>query len=89
MHLSISARFTLKDLGDYRGLTGDSIQIGKSKSVPFADMARALLFHILDYYIRFADAATLNAELDKLRKSLATWKVEENDDKSAPIDDKV
>ena len=81
MHLSISARFTLKDLGDYRGLTGDSLSIGKKEPVSFADIARVLLIHILNYYVIFADADTLNAELDALRTSLATWKVEEDDDK--------
>ena len=77
MHLSVSAQFSLKNPGNYRGLTGDSLSIGKKESVSFADMARVLLVHILNYYVVFTDAETLNAELDELRKSLATWKVEE------------
>ena len=77
MHLSVYAQFNLKEIDDYRGLRGDSLSIGKKESVSFADMARVLLVHILSYYIRFADAATLNAELDTLRASLATWKVVE------------
>ena len=90
MHLSVFAQFNLKKIEKgYRGLTGDSLSIGKKEPVSFADIARVLLVHILNYYVIFADADTLNAELDALRTSLATWKVEEDDDKSAPIDDKV
>jgi len=82
MHLSVFAQFNLKKVEKgYQGLTGDSLSIGKKEPAPFADMARALLVHILNYYVIFTNAATLNAELDELRKSLATWKVEENDDK--------
>ena len=77
MHLSVYAQFNLKNLGEHRGLTGDSLSIGKKEPMSFADMARVLLVHILNYYVFFADAETLNAELDELRKSLATWKVEE------------
>ena len=78
MHLSVFAQFNLKKIEKgYRGLTGDSLSIGKKESVSFADMVRVLLVHILNYYVVFTDAETLNAELDELRKSLATWKVEE------------
>jgi len=78
MHLSVFAQFNLKKVEKgYRGLTGDSLSIGKKEPAPFADMARVLLVHILNYYVIFTDAATLNAELDELRKSLATWRVDE------------
>ena len=78
MHLSVFAQFNLKKIEKgYRGLTGDSLSIGKKGTVPFADMARVLFFHILNYYVIFTDAATLNAEIDEQRKSLATWRVDE------------
>lgn len=79
MHLSVYAQFNLKDIGNYRGLLGDSLSIGKKKPVPFVDMACTLLVHILNYYCVFTDAETLNAELDELRKRLAVWKVEDDD----------
>ncbi|HUT15046.1 MAG TPA: hypothetical protein VMY98_02240 [Anaerolineae bacterium] len=78
MHLGMSIRYTLKNPGkDYRGFLGEHITYGARGPVSLHGLLACLITEIVHYYIRFQDAATINASLDKLRAALETLKVVE------------
>ncbi|HUT15277.1 MAG TPA: hypothetical protein VMY98_03435 [Anaerolineae bacterium] len=78
MHLGMSIQYTLKNRDkDYVGLTGEHIAYGARKPVSLHCLLTCLIMEIVGYYIRFQDAATINASLDKLRAALETLKVVE------------
>ena len=67
MHLSISARFTLKDRPkEHRGLTGETWAFGRTGFISLAAMCCGVIQQIMHYYEFLCDADTLNADLDRL-----------------------
>lgn len=78
MHLRMSIRYTLKNLGkDYRGLLGEHITYGARGLVSLHGLLACIIREVVCYYIRFQDATTINTSLDKLRDALETLKVVE------------
>jgi hypothetical protein len=83
--LSISATFTLKEMPKGQpGYRGGSFNFGKSNEVPLSQMMSSVCMTILEHYLCFVDAETLNAELDQFRTAMSTVRVETQE---RPYDD--
>ena len=83
MHLMVSMQLILKDVPkEQPGIRSYSLTFGKDEPLPFSDMVLAIVSRVLDRYLLFADAETLNAELVKIREVLAGIVIED-----APNDD--
>lgn len=81
MHLGMSIRYSLKNPDkDYRGILGEHVTYGARGLVSLHGLLACIIKEVVCYYIRFQDAATINASLDKLRAALETLKVVEERD---------
>jgi hypothetical protein len=66
MHVSIYVQITLKDRpDDFRGMTGESLVIGKTEATGLDEMLCSLFNRLADYYGLCAPAEILNDQLDE------------------------
>lgn len=83
MHLSVSARFSLKDRpAEYRGLTSQHVTWAKQRALAFCQLARYVLGEILDWYTVYTGPEVLAEERDKLVEWLQAIKFEEPKNKA-------
>lgn len=74
--LSISARFTLKDLPkNTPGIVGENIMFGRDRAVSLSVMLAMITKKTLTYYLACAETDELNSELDKFRAIIEDLKV--------------
>ena len=67
MRISLYAQISLKDRPpDFRGMTGESVNIGKDEPVDFDVMVVNILGRLAEYYGIFTPADVLNSQLDQI-----------------------
>lgn len=67
MRVSLYAQISLKDTpDDYRGLAGESVNIGKDEELDFDVMVVQILGRLAEYYGIFVPPDVLNGQLDQI-----------------------
>ena len=78
MYLSISARFTLKNVPKgYQGLRGISATFGRDKKIDLSTMCIVILKEIINWYFLIDGGETLNEQIKRLIEWLETLKIQD------------
>lgn len=78
MHLTISARFTLKNVPKgYQGLRSINATFGRDKKINLSTMCIVILKEIINWYFLIDSEETLNEQVERIIEWLETIKIQD------------